>query len=278
MTATVLAHGRGPKILIGKYRKRTGYKRHNGFRAATSQVEITLGAGAKRAGREEREAGAKAEAPKPPPPSRQPERRSVETKRRGRRRKPPTLRAPARRLRGDDGRAGQRRREGMEPRRARGGARLRTARRGAQGRPRGARVGDARKRLRWRTRRVSARRRTAATRIRSTSASRSSPARTSVPGRSSSASAGTRFRPGPGTKIGRDDTIFAVRDGKAEFRRSGERRSVSVVDAGSRSAGRGRVQRSRADPRQGRPRRRRRALVPAREVRPEGRARRRRRR
>ncbi len=49
VTATVLEHGRGPKLLIGKYRKRTGYKRHNGFRAATSKVEITIGAGAKRA-------------------------------------------------------------------------------------------------------------------------------------------------------------------------------------------------------------------------------------
>ncbi len=50
VTATVVAHERGPKILIGKYRKRTGYKRHNGFRAATSRVEITIGAGgAKRA-------------------------------------------------------------------------------------------------------------------------------------------------------------------------------------------------------------------------------------
>ena len=44
VTATVLAHERGPKILIGKYRKRTGYKRHNGFRAATSRIEISLGA------------------------------------------------------------------------------------------------------------------------------------------------------------------------------------------------------------------------------------------
>jgi large subunit ribosomal protein L27 len=43
---------------------------------------------------------------------------------------------------------------------------------------------------------------------------------------------GTRFRPGPGTSIGKDDTIFAIRDGKAEFRTSGERRFVSVVDAG----------------------------------------------
>jgi large subunit ribosomal protein L21 len=43
VTATVLAHERGPKIRIGKYKKRTGYKRHNGFRAATSRVEISLG-------------------------------------------------------------------------------------------------------------------------------------------------------------------------------------------------------------------------------------------
>src|SRR5262249_7100681 len=49
VTATVVAHERGPKIVIGKYRRRTGYKRHNGFRAATSRVEITLGAGKKRA-------------------------------------------------------------------------------------------------------------------------------------------------------------------------------------------------------------------------------------
>ena len=42
---------------------------------------------------------------------------------------------------------------------------------------------------------------------------------------------GTRFRPGAGTGIGKDDTIFATRDGVAEFRRSGERRFVSIVDA-----------------------------------------------
>jgi large subunit ribosomal protein L27 len=43
---------------------------------------------------------------------------------------------------------------------------------------------------------------------------------------------GTRFRPGPGTSIGKDDSIFAVRDGVAEFHRSGERRTIAVVDAG----------------------------------------------
>jgi large subunit ribosomal protein L27 len=39
---------------------------------------------------------------------------------------------------------------------------------------------------------------------------------------------GTRFRPGPGAGIGRDDTIFATRDGKVAFKTSGERRFVSV--------------------------------------------------
>ena len=42
---------------------------------------------------------------------------------------------------------------------------------------------------------------------------------------------GTRFRPGPGVGIGKDDTIFAKRDGRAEFRTSGERRVVAIVDA-----------------------------------------------
>ncbi|CAB4703396.1 MAG: hypothetical protein F2663_07445 [Actinobacteria bacterium] len=43
VTATVLTHMRGPKILIGKYKRRTGYKRHNGFRATQSRIEIALG-------------------------------------------------------------------------------------------------------------------------------------------------------------------------------------------------------------------------------------------
>jgi large subunit ribosomal protein L27 len=41
---------------------------------------------------------------------------------------------------------------------------------------------------------------------------------------------GTRFRPGPGAGIGKDDTIFAVRDGVVSFRSSGDKRYVSVVD------------------------------------------------
>ena len=39
---------------------------------------------------------------------------------------------------------------------------------------------------------------------------------------------GTRFHPGPGTGLGRDDTIFAMREGTVDFHRSGERRTISV--------------------------------------------------
>jgi large subunit ribosomal protein L21 len=66
VTAKVLEHGRGPKIRVGKYKKRTGYKRHNGFRAATSRVEFSLGGTAKRAAAKKTETAAapKAAAPK----------------------------------------------------------------------------------------------------------------------------------------------------------------------------------------------------------------------
>ena len=39
---------------------------------------------------------------------------------------------------------------------------------------------------------------------------------------------GTRFRPGDGVGLGRDHTIFAKREGVVEFRRSGEKRFISV--------------------------------------------------
>lgn len=42
---------------------------------------------------------------------------------------------------------------------------------------------------------------------------------------------GTKFRPGPGTGLGRDHTIFALRAGTIEFRQSGERRFISVVES-----------------------------------------------
>jgi large subunit ribosomal protein L21 len=40
VTARIVKHLRGDKIVIGKYRQRTGYRRHTGFRAALTQIEI----------------------------------------------------------------------------------------------------------------------------------------------------------------------------------------------------------------------------------------------
>ncbi len=47
VTAKVLGHVKGEKIRIGKYRSRTGYRRHTGYRSSLSQIEITA-IGAKR--------------------------------------------------------------------------------------------------------------------------------------------------------------------------------------------------------------------------------------
>jgi large subunit ribosomal protein L21 len=65
VTAKVLAHERGPKILIGKYKKRTGYKRHTGFRAATSRIEISLGGARKPAAAKKAPAAVTPVAPAP---------------------------------------------------------------------------------------------------------------------------------------------------------------------------------------------------------------------
>jgi large subunit ribosomal protein L21 len=40
VTVKVVDHVLGEKIRIGKYKKRTGYRRHNGFRARLTQIEI----------------------------------------------------------------------------------------------------------------------------------------------------------------------------------------------------------------------------------------------
>ncbi|HEX2127883.1 MAG TPA: 50S ribosomal protein L27, partial [Solirubrobacterales bacterium] len=42
---------------------------------------------------------------------------------------------------------------------------------------------------------------------------------------------GTRFRPGDGTGLGRDHTIFATRAGTVEFKSGRKGRTVSVVEA-----------------------------------------------
>jgi large subunit ribosomal protein L27 len=41
---------------------------------------------------------------------------------------------------------------------------------------------------------------------------------------------GTRFKPGPGVGIGKDDTIYAQRPGRIEFSTGRRGRVVSVID------------------------------------------------
>jgi large subunit ribosomal protein L21 len=65
VTATVVEHVLGEKIRIGKYKKRTGYKRHNGHRSRLSKVEITtIGKKATRAAAAPKAEAAGAEKPK----------------------------------------------------------------------------------------------------------------------------------------------------------------------------------------------------------------------
>ena len=53
VTARVLSHELGEKIRIGKYKKRTGYRKHTGFRASLTQIQIeSIGAGTRKAAAE----------------------------------------------------------------------------------------------------------------------------------------------------------------------------------------------------------------------------------
>jgi large subunit ribosomal protein L21 len=66
VTAKVLGHVLGDKIRIGKYKAKSGYKRHNGFRASLTQIEISGIGGPSRASKSTATPTAtpKAEAPK----------------------------------------------------------------------------------------------------------------------------------------------------------------------------------------------------------------------
>jgi large subunit ribosomal protein L21 len=71
VTARVLGHTLGDKIRIGKYKKRTGYRKHTGFRASLTQIEIeAIGAGGRKAAAKPKaEAAAPAAAPKAEKPA-----------------------------------------------------------------------------------------------------------------------------------------------------------------------------------------------------------------
>ena len=49
VTARIVADVKGDKIRIGKYRPKNGYKKHTGFRASLSQIEIESIGGARKA-------------------------------------------------------------------------------------------------------------------------------------------------------------------------------------------------------------------------------------
>ncbi len=50
VTARVVEHLLGEKVRIGKYKRRTGYRRHNGHRSRLTRIEIeAIGAGTKKA-------------------------------------------------------------------------------------------------------------------------------------------------------------------------------------------------------------------------------------
>jgi large subunit ribosomal protein L21 len=67
VTARVVGHQLGEKIRIGKYKKRTGYRKHNGYRSRLTQIEIeSIGAGTRNAAAKKDAPAAKAEAAAPP--------------------------------------------------------------------------------------------------------------------------------------------------------------------------------------------------------------------
>src|ERR671917_1722911 len=65
VTAVVAEHVLGKKVIVGKHRRRTGYRRRNGHRSRLSQIEIqSIGKKATRASAAKKDEAAKAEAPK----------------------------------------------------------------------------------------------------------------------------------------------------------------------------------------------------------------------
>ncbi len=65
VTARVVGSPLGEKIRIGKYKPKTGYRRHTGFRAKLSQIEIESIGGTGKAAPAKREAAAEAPAKLP---------------------------------------------------------------------------------------------------------------------------------------------------------------------------------------------------------------------
>ena len=81
VTVKVAEHVRGKKVVVGKHRRRTGYKRRNGFRASLTRIEVqSIGATRTRSKTAKKEtATAKAKpAAKKKAPARKPARKKTE--------------------------------------------------------------------------------------------------------------------------------------------------------------------------------------------------------
>ena len=226
VTAKVLGHVLGEKVRIGKYKPKSGYKRHNGYRSRLTQIEITGIGGTKRA------SSTSTAAPKEAAPSRlrRPRlpRPRLRLKKRAEGSRGPE--GPAEGLRRAHGHRGQGGRRALEPADARSRARVRARAWATQGRDRRTRVGARRKGA---LRSMAHKKGLGSSKNGRDSQSKRLGVKL-FDGQDVKAGMilvrqrGTRFRPGAGTGIGRDDTIFATRAGKVSFRTSGERRTISV--------------------------------------------------
>jgi large subunit ribosomal protein L21 len=71
VSAKVVGHVRGPKVRIGKYKPKSGYRRHTGFRSSLTRIEITGIGGktkSKTSAKTSDRAAASAEQPEPEAP------------------------------------------------------------------------------------------------------------------------------------------------------------------------------------------------------------------
>jgi large subunit ribosomal protein L27 len=175
VTAKVVGSPLGPKIRIGKYKAKKGYRRHTGFRAKLSEIEIqSIGA--------TRSSAAKKEEPKARRSRSRPQSRGSGEAQSGRGEETRYSQGPRPETRHQNQANGE---EVMAHKKGLGSSRNG---RDSNAQRLGVKLFDG---------------------------------QVVKAGMIIVRQRGTRFRPGPGTGIGKDDTIFAKRDGKLAFRKAG---------------------------------------------------------
>ena len=193
VTAKVLAHVRGEKLRVFKFKPKRGYKRRTGHRQSLTEIEVTEIATVRSAGKSR----AQPTAPKPrgAPKDPRPSARNPHPRKRLRLRRARTL--PAR-LRKRNGQRGQSRTR-----------RPKMAHKKGLGSSRNGRESNA-QRLGVKT----------------------FAGQVVTGGEIIVRQRGTRFKPGPGVGIGKDDTLYARAAGTVQFTAGRRGRTVSVLPAG----------------------------------------------